>query len=266
MGFPMQDAILGFVFVALGAVVSWFVSRAYYLRSTRIRISIVSNLPWQLLANVEEHTRARLKIMVDGEPARELTRLRYEFTNYGYVTISPQAPIQLPLTVRALVVEASIPKAGPTGLQLELSVDTRSDIPIILVSAPVLNSGDRFLLEVLVRDLDDSFKAVFNVQAPGLAHQIIPTFSEPFSTSTLGERVYAWLIGLVLPIGFVCWMAIVSARYLGDLFGWSDLPGLLQLPPNAVKGWKGYAVTVTLLFFPLTFSALACAPLASSVK
>ena len=247
----MQDAVFGLVFMALGAIASWLASRAYYLRSTRRHLSIVSRWPWRLLANVEEHTRARLQILVDGEPANDLTRLRYEFTNHGYVTILPQAPIRLPLTTGAVVVEASVPAAGPTGLHLDLSVDAGSDISVILVNAPILNSGDRFVLEVLVRDLDESFEAVFNLQAPGLAHQITPTFSAPFVSSTPRERLYAWFMGLVAPFALLAWMGIISVRYLGDFFSWRDLPALLQLPPNAVKGPAGYAITATFVVFSI---------------
>lgn len=237
-----QSTVLGFMFMAVGAIASWLISRAYYERSTRTFLAIVGSKPWELLANVEERTRARLEVLVDGERAQELTRLRYEFTNYGHVSILPHAAISLPLCAGAAIVEASIPLAGPVGLQLGLSIQSKNDVPELLISAPILNSGDRFNLELLVRDLDTTFVATFNVQAPGLEHQIIPTTSAPYSESSRIMKFFVWLWAL-FPTLFLVYTVIVAVRYLAVFFGWAGMPQIFEMPPDAIPAPTGYWIT-----------------------
>lgn len=246
MSSAFQSTLLGFILMAIGAIASWLISRAYYEWSTRTFLAIVGSKPWELLANVEEQTRARLEVLVDGERARELTRLHYEFTNYGRVSILPHAPIYLPLSTGAVIVEASIPLAGPAGLQLELSIQSKDDVPKLLISAPVINSGDRFNLELLVRDLDPTFVTTFNVQAPGLKHQCIPTISAPYSESSRITKFFVWLWAL-FPSLLLVYLAIIAGRYLAMALGLTGMPQIFEMPPNAIPAPKGYWVTGSLL-------------------
>ncbi|HEY0322106.1 MAG TPA: hypothetical protein VGC66_14190 [Pyrinomonadaceae bacterium] len=234
----LQSTVVGFIFMAVGAIASWLISRAYYERSTRTFLAIVGSKPWNLLANIEERTRARLEVLVDGERARELTRLRYEVTNYGHVSILSHAPIRLPLCAGATVVEASIPLAGPAGLQLGLSVQFTTKVPELLISAPILNPGDRFNLELLVRDLDTAFVAAFNVQAPGLEHQIIPTTSAPYSESSRITKFFVWLWAF-FPSLLLIYMGIVAIHYLAVFFGWVGMPQVFEMPPPCYPRTQG---------------------------
>lgn len=256
MTFAFQDAVLGLLFVVIGAIASWLVTRAYYERGTHSSLAIVSSRPWRLLATVDARTRARIQVLVDGEPASELTRLRYELANYGHVAIVPKAPLRLPLGQGSVVLEASVPASGPAGLPLQLSVEANASATVLLVDAPVLNSGDRFQLDLIVRNLDDSFEPVFGVLAPGIAHNVVPTMSAPYSEKSSLERLFSWFMGVILPVCFLGWMGVVLVRYIGASPNWQGMPKLPQLPEDAVPAPWGYVFTGAFLIMAgVTLSA-----------
>lgn len=192
------DVVMATSFLVLGALVSWGISRFYYLKSSKNSLAILGAKPWRLLSRVDEGIRARLTILVDGEPANDLTRMRYRVCNVGRTSIAPQTPLSLLVPHGATLVEAAIPSVGPEGLAVHLSVSESPDGLLVNVDAPLLDAGQQFSLTLLVKNLSEDFEPVFSIRAPGVPLRLSPAKSLPGESRTEVLTLFGPLaIGLV---------------------------------------------------------------------
>lgn len=234
----MSFALSALVGIIVGVIVTILVSRYYFRRSTRKSLKSYLVLNTRVFAGIDQEVRHDLHFSFRGEEVRELQHLEFLIANDGERAVSNLIePLRLTFPTGQRILDASVLFKSPQSLQIELRTELTADaLPILVMTFPLLNKREYFLVKVLVGGFVPRGDLAFTVLADDLPRSLKP---EWLPSDALQERPPRFEWGVVVA-GLFVWVLAWAVGH--TLYTVRDLrPELFPVP------WHSFHLTVTAL-------------------
>ena len=212
--------------IIIGVAATVLVAQYYFRKTINKQISVFVTLSSRVFAGLEPQVRSKLEFHYSGKEITELQQIDMIIANNGDRAIRDCIePLALHFKKKTTILDASIIHRDPSDLQVTIVPGERDNLPVVRCEFPLLNTGEFFLLKLLV----DGYISRKDIECKILADDLPRSFSAkllPMAAVTEPKRKVEWT-GVIL--GSVFLLGVAS----GSLILWNYYnvkPGIWPFP------------------------------------
>jgi len=160
--------------IIIGAIITWIITRYYYLRNRNIRSLIpYKNFIARVFSDIDPELKKDLKIKYKGINVDNFYQVQFTIINTGNRSLNNFIkPLTLIIPNNGEILDAKILYICPEGREITLNIGPRGNF--ISYNIPLLNSGEYFVTKLLIKgDVEPNQDFVFKVTAEDLPPDIL---------------------------------------------------------------------------------------------
>lgn len=139
--------------ILFGGLISFLISRFYYKKSIKTKtLSCYVQFVSEILTDIDPDVKQKLEIDYDGQKVDSIYQVQFIIANTGDFPIRDIIrPLTLQIPNQAEVLDTNIIHIEPSGREINLQTIKSTDINLVEFLFPLLNSGDYFVVKMLVK-------------------------------------------------------------------------------------------------------------------
>lgn len=139
--------------ILFGGLISFLVSRFYYKKSIKTKtLSCYVHYVSEILTDIDPDVKQKLEIDYDGQKVDSIYQAQFIIANTGDFPIrNVIRPLTLQIPNQAEVLDANIIHIEPAGREINIQTIKSTDANLVEFIFPLLNSGDYFVVKLLVK-------------------------------------------------------------------------------------------------------------------
>jgi hypothetical protein len=182
-----------FLGILIGILATIIISRYYYKRTTRKKLTSYLTLSVRIFAGIEKNVRDLLRFTFKNIEVTDLHQIEFLIANDGEKAISNYIePLTLELPNNVQILDASILYRNPKDLKVDISpVEQKTGTSTIIFNFPLLNKGDYFLVKFLLSGYINTDNLKFHILCDDLPRTLKPKWL-PSGVTRKNSSIIDW--------------------------------------------------------------------------
>jgi len=198
------DAIITISSIIIGAIITWIITRYFYLRNRNIRsLTPYKNFIARVFSDIDPSLKKDLKIKYKGIDVDNFYQVQFTIINTGNRSLNNFIkPLTLFTPNNGEILDVKILYIYPEGREITFDIGPKGNF--ISYNIPLLNSGEYFVTKLLVKgDVETSKDFVFKVTAEDLPPDILSSEPPIMYKFRKGEFISTIVLMLAILIGII---------------------------------------------------------------
>jgi len=160
--------------VIISSVITWIITRYYYLRNRNIRtLTPYKNFIAKVFSDIDPELKKELKIKYKGTEVDNFYQVQFTIINTGNRSLNNFIkPLTLIIPNNGEILDVKILHIHPKGREITFNI--RPGKNFISYNIPLLNSGEYFVTKLLIKgDVESDKDFIFKVSAEDLPPEIL---------------------------------------------------------------------------------------------